>query len=178
MTVIELRWHGRGGQGAVTAAQALATAAIMEGKYAQSYPEYGAERRGAPVKAYTKISTEPILDREPVLNPNIIIVLDKSLLSIPEVLTGLKQDGYLIINSRSPVNLSGPRMVYLDATGLATKLLGKPIVNTAMLGAVARVLGDFMRIDSITAALSQYFSGKVLSINKDLVLKAYEATML
>ncbi len=178
MALIELRWHGRGGQGAVTASQALATAAIIEGRYAQSYPEYGAERRGAPVRAYTKISTDPIMDREPVINPDIIVILDKSLITIPDVLSGLKSNGYVVVNSRTPVTVNGARVVYLDATGLATKLLGKPIVNTAMLGAVARVMGDFMSIDSITAALAQYFGGKVLSINRELVLKAYEATTL
>ncbi len=120
------------------------------------------------------------MDREPVINPDIIVILDKSLLVMPDVLSGLKPNGYVVVNSRTPpVAVNGARVVYLDATGLATKLLGKPIVNTAMLGgAVARVMGDFMSIDSITAALAQYFGGKILSINRELVLKAYEATTL
>ncbi len=144
---LEVRWHGRGGQGAVTAAIAVAMAAINVGKYAMASPEFGAERRGAPVKAYNKISSKPIRSRTPILEPDIVVVLDYTL---PKdlYLAGLKPGGLLLVNTkrsiddvRKDVGRGDVRIAVVDATSIALKNIGSPIVNTAMLGAFARLTG-------------------------------------
>jgi len=152
---IEVRWHGRGGQGAVTASIVLSEAASYEGLYAQAFPEFGPERRGAPVRAYTRISKEPIRSRSPIQNPDFVVVLDSSL--SPQVfLQGLKSDGFLVINTKLPArvvssNLGLSRVVAVDATSIALRTLKAPIVNIAMLGALARVL-PIVSLESIAKA--------------------------
>jgi len=152
---IEIRWHGRGGQGAVTASIVLSGAASYEGLYAQAFPEFGPERRGAPVRAYTRISKEPIRSRSPIQNPDFVVVLDSSL--SPKVfLQGLKSDGFLVINTKLPArvvssNLGLSRVVVVDATSIALRTLKAPIVNIAMLGALARVL-PIVSLESIAKA--------------------------
>lgn len=180
----EIRWHGRGGQGAVTAAMILAKAAIYEGKYAQAFPEFGAERRGAPVKAYTKVSDKPIHSRSPILSPDTVIVLDASL---PKelYLEGLKESGILLVNTRkSPAELEktlGVRNTYkvftVDATKIALDILGLPIVNTAMVGALVRVL-SVVSIDNVVKAVHETFSGRVAERNVEAVKAAYESVVL
>lgn len=162
---IEIRWHGRGGQGAVTASIVLAEAASYEGLYAQAFPEFGPERRGAPVRAYTRLSRSPIRSRSPILNPDVVVVLDPSL--PPQVyLQGLKSDGLLVLNSKLPARevsekLGVPRVVVVDATGIALRTLKTPIVNIAMLGALARIL-EFITLDSIAkATLKTLFNVKL-----------------
>lgn len=174
MVKIEIRWHGRGGQGAVTAAQVIAYAAISKGFYAQAFPEFGPERRGAPVKAYTRISDKPIRSREPIINPNYIVVLDSSLLRFSEVLSGISGDGYVIINSstKPEINVKA-RLVWLDATNLALQVLGRPIVNTAMIGALLKVM-TLLDVDCIFKALEHFFKGKILEKNVELVKRAYD----
>ena len=152
---IEVRWHGRGGQGAVTASIVLSEAASYEGLYAQAFPEFGPERRGAPVRAYTRISKEPIRSRSPIQNPDFVVVLDSSL--SPKVfLQGLKGDGFLVINTKLPAravssNLGLSRVVVVDATSIALRTLKAPVVNIAMLGALARVL-PIVSLESIAKA--------------------------
>jgi len=187
---LEIRWHGRGGQGAVTAAEILAAAAIEEGLWAQAFPEYGAERRGAPVKAYTRISTEPILEREPILEPNIVVVLDPTL--DPRVyLHGLREDGVAIINTGKSVEevrgllrekgLREPKIVaVVNATSIAMKHLKAPIVNTAMLGAFVKAVG-IVKLDTILRLVAEKFGEKgrrVVEANIAAIREAYEATKI
>jgi len=162
---IEVRWHGRGGQGAVTASIVLSEAASYEGLYAQAFPEFGPERRGAPVRAYTRVSKEPIRSRSPVQNPDFVVVLDSSL--SPKVfLQGLRSDGFLVINTKLPArvvssNLGLSRVVVVDATSIALRTLKAPVVNIAMLGALARVL-PIVSLESIAkATLKTLFNVKL-----------------
>jgi len=163
--LLEVRWHGRGGQGAVTASTILAEAASYEGLYAQAFPEFGPERRGAPVKAYTRISRTPIRSRAPITNPDIVVVLDPSL-SPTYYLQGLKSDGFLVINSKLPARdiiskLGVSRVVVVDATGIALRTIRAPIVNVAMLGALARVV-NIVSLESIArATLKMLFNVKL-----------------
>ncbi len=170
---VSIRWHGRGGQGAVTAAQVVAVAAISKGLYAQAFPEFGPERRGAPVKAYTRLSAYPIRHREPILNPDYLVILDPSLLQIKGTLDGVREDTYLIVNASEPPSIDVKcRLVILDATSIALKTIGKPIVNTAILGALLKVL-ELVSLDDVLNALNKFFSGKLLEVNKQAVIEAY-----
>jgi pyruvate ferredoxin oxidoreductase gamma subunit len=141
---IEVRWHGRGGQGAVTASKLLAETALAEGKYFQGMPDYGAERMGAPIKACTRISPEPIKPYCQVTEPNVVVVLDTSLLGIVDVTEGLKRNGVLIVNTtlpptevRSKVNYEG-KVYTVDGTGISIEALGRNLPNIPMLAALAR----------------------------------------
>ncbi|MEN3048637.1 MAG: 2-oxoacid:acceptor oxidoreductase family protein, partial [Candidatus Caldarchaeales archaeon] len=160
--MLEIRWHGRGGQGAVTASIILAEAATIEGLYAQAFPEFGPERRGAPVRAYTRISeSEAVTVRSPVTNPDVVVVLDASLPS-QLYLSGLKENGALVINSkRDPKEVwetARRRAVVVDATGISLKALKVPIVNVAMLGALARVV-ERPSLESIAKATLKVLFG-------------------
>jgi len=147
--MIEIRIHGRGGQGAVIASKVLAAAVFHEGKYVQSFPAFGVERRGAPVMAFTRMDERPIRVRCQIYEPDHIVVLDPTLLDAVDVTAGLKDDGWVLINSeRSPSDFCLPdryRAVTVDANSIAAKYhLGPksaPIVNTAILGAFSRVSG-------------------------------------
>ncbi len=178
--MIEIRWHGRGGQGAVTASQVTAEAAIIEGKYAQAFPEFGAERRGAPVKAYTRIDEKPIYIRSPIVEPDIVVILDPSLLVSEPVLEGLKKNGWIIINSKKPVDeikktleRSDVRIAKVDADTIALQILKVPIVNTAMLGVLVKAT-RIVSLDSIIDAVSRRFSERIAKLNIEVIKKAYE----
>lgn len=145
----EVRFHGRGGQGAVTAANILALAGFYDGKYVQAFPMFGVERRGAPVAAYLRMDDDPIEIKHQIYNPDAVVVLDSSLIEQIDVTSGLKENGILIINSGkepSSYNVGNFRVYTTDATeiaiehGLGTKT--NPIVNTAILGAYCRVVGN------------------------------------
>lgn len=179
MSRIEIRWHGRGGQGAVTAAVIVAEAAIAEGKYAQAYPEFGAERRGAPVRAYTRVDINPIYTRAPIRNPDVVVVLDPSL---PKelYLEGLKSGGYLVINTKKglkevyeSIGRSDIKVAVVDATRIALETLGVPIVNTAMVGALVRVV-PIAKIETIEEVIKASFSGRLAEANISAVRRAYE----
>ncbi len=142
----KVRWHGRGGAGVVTAARLLGTgAALVEGWHAQSFPAFGPERRGAPVQAFTKISSEPIRDRSQIYDPDFVVVMDATLLSTVNVLQGLKPGGSVVVNTQVSADAlglgGGYKVSTVDATGIALKHLGVPIVNTAMLGAFCAAAG-------------------------------------
>jgi pyruvate ferredoxin oxidoreductase gamma subunit len=147
-SLIEIRWHGRGGQGAVTSAEMLAQAAISEGKYAQAFPSFGPERRGAPVQAFNRVdSREPVRIRVDILEPNHVVVLDPGLLGKVNVTSGLKDGGWVIVNTRktpkeiqSEFGIKYP-VATVDANKIAREVLGVLIVNTTMLGAVIKVTG-------------------------------------
>lgn len=170
--MIEIRLHGRGGQGAVTAATILARAAGYDDRYAQGFPAFGTERRGAPVKAFCRISDKPITIRSQVYEPDYVVVLDSSLLRLPEVTEGLKDNALLVINSKQQERIKNKSISY-DATGIALEALGKPIVNTAMLGALAGASG-LVSLESLLRAVGDVFPGKVGELNGGLVRRAYE----
>jgi len=150
---LEIVWHGRGGQGAWTASNILAQAALKEGKYVQSFPTFGPERMGAPVMAFTRISEEPIEVHCNIYEPDIVIVLDSSLLQSISVTQGLKENGKILINSsESPLKMaevlkvSRSFHVYTTpATAIAIEIIGRPVTNTAMIGALIRVSGIVKR---------------------------------
>ncbi len=180
VSVLEIRWHGRGGQGAWTASELLAKAAIQEGKYIQSFPEFGPERMGAPMRAFTRISTEPINLHCSIYTPDVVGVLDPTLLKTVSVADGLRKDGVLVINTRSSpadlrkqLNLSGCKLWTVSATDIATKILGRPITNTAMLGAVARA-SEIVELRSLEKAVTTRFPAKLAERNIAVVREAYK----
>lgn len=160
--MVEIRFHGRGGQGTVVATILLAKAFFQDGYYVQSFPLFGVERRGAPVEAYLRLDREEILIRTNVYTPDHVVVLDQTLLDGVDVTHGLKPDGWILINAPSPpANLepfSDYRLAFVDATRIALKnTLGTrthPIVNTAMMGGLARVLG-MPAMSAITEAIKE-----------------------
>ncbi|MBC7253499.1 MAG: 2-oxoacid:acceptor oxidoreductase family protein [Actinobacteria bacterium] len=144
--MIQLRIHGRGGQGVVALAEILAICAIREGKYAQAFPSFGPERRGAPVVSYCRVAEEPIYTREPVQQPDIVLVLDSTVLRVVDVLSGLKPNGKLVVNAcESPEDLAREHgcenclVATVDASGIALRNMGRDITNTAMMGALLKV---------------------------------------
>ncbi len=181
--LIEIRWHGRGGQGAVTSAELIAQAAISEGKYAQAFPSFGPERRGAPVQAFNRIdSREPVRIRADIYEPDVVVVLDPGLLSIVNVTSGLKKNGMVIINTRktasqikSEFNMKHP-VVTVNATKIAREQLGVPIVNTTMLGALIKATGAINK-ESILAPLEKRF-GRLGERNIKAMETAYKEAVI
>ncbi len=184
MTMIEIRWHGRGGQGAVTASEVIASASIMEGKYALAFPEFGAERRGAPVRAYTRVTDTPLIPRTPIERPDVVVILDRSLIK-REYVEGLKEGGLVVANTPAkPRDLLGKlglnegyRAATVDATSIALKWLKANIVNTAILGALVRSTG-VVKLDTVLEVIRSRFHGKVAEANAMAVKEAYEGTQL
>lgn len=180
--MFEIRFHGRGGQGAVTASRILALAAFEEGKYVVSFPFFGTERRGAPVTAFTRIDEEPILLKTQIYNPDMVVILDPYVLRTGGVSDGVKQDGLFIINSREDPQEFGfsQRTVTVDATSIAVSLgLGSranPIINTAMLGAFAKATG-MVTLDSVVDATMQS-SPKKPEINAKAVQQAFSSVRM
>jgi 2-oxoacid:acceptor oxidoreductase gamma subunit (pyruvate/2-ketoisovalerate family) len=177
---MEVRWHGRGGQGAWTASELLARAAVYEGKYIQSFPEFGPERMGAPVTAFTRISNEPVRIHCSVYNPDVVAVLDPTLLKTVPVAEGLNQDGVIIINSkdslveiRKSLNSDKGKVWAAPATEIAIKILGMPITNTAMLGAVARVTG-IVSLESLDRIIKERFRRDLAERNFAVAKEAYQ----
>lgn len=172
--MIEIRFHGRGGQGAVTAAEILAKAAFEDGKYCQAFPFFGAERKGAPVMAFTRIADKPIRRRYQVYNPDYVVVLDETLLEAVDVLSGLKENGKVVINSTDDIDLEKDIESYnIDATGISLDILGVPIVNTVMLGSFAAITG-VVSVDSIIKVTKETFPGRVGEKNAKAIQVAYE----
>lgn len=173
--MVEIRFHGRGGQGAVTAAAILARAAGFDDKYAQGFPAFGVERRGAPVRAFCRISEKPINTRSQIYSPDYVVVLDQSLMHLPEITDGLKPESVLIVNGKPAKTELKQKVRFYDATSLALRILGKDIVNTAMLGVFAKET-KLVDLDSIVKAIRENFSGKVLEMNIQLVKEAYNGS--
>lgn len=179
----EVRFHGRGGQGAVMAAQALASAAFEEGNYAVAFPYFGAERRGAPVLAFTRVDEKKIYSKTQIYNPDFIVVLDDKLTGIIDVADGLKEDGMAIINyagNPEEIKLSKPmKCATVDATTVALDVLGQPITNTAILGAFAKATG-LVSIDSIEKGILDIFGNRIgmrlAEKNAKAARAAYEVT--
>lgn len=180
--MIEIRWHGRGGQGAVTSVELLALAAIEEGKYAQGFPAFGPERRGAPVMAYNRVSEKPIKIRSGIYHPDVVVVLDPSLVGLVNVTDGLKPDGLLIINTSKPAENLREQLKYtgklatVDATHIAREELGVPIANTTMLGAVMKAT-KVLKLESLDEPIEERF-GKIAYKNKNALKRAYKDVKL
>ncbi|MBW9222497.1 pyruvate ferredoxin oxidoreductase subunit gamma [Methanothermococcus sp. SCGC AD-155-C09] len=170
--MIEIRFHGRGGQGAVTAAQILATSAFYDGKYSQGFPFFGVERRGAPVMAFTRIDDKKIILRSQIYNPDYVVVQDAGLLSAVNVVEGLKKDGTVVVNTTEEDMDLGFKTYTIDATGIALDILGVPIVNTTMLGAFIGAT-DIVSIDSVKKAILNTFKGKLGEKNAKAAEVAY-----
>lgn len=172
--MIEIRFHGRGGQGAVTAAEILAKAAFEDGKYCQAFPFFGVERRGAPVMAFSRIDDKPITKRYQVYKPDYVIVLDEGLLEVVDVFAGLKQEGTVIINTINGLDLKeGIDVHSIDATGIALDKLGVPIVNTVMLGAFAGATNE-VSLDSLLKIIKETFPGKIGEKNAEATKVAFD----
>ncbi len=174
----EYRFHGRGGQGAVTAARLLVGAAHREGRYGQAFPHFGAERRGAPVVAFARISDRPIRVHEQVREPDVVVVLDPTLFKLVNVLEGLREDGVLVVNSKEDPGIQGPYKVFIvDATGIALSLglrvAGWPVVNTSILGAVVKATGS-VSLDSVVDEIKSNWPGRMGEANAQAAKLAYE----
>lgn len=175
----EIRFHGRGGQGAVTAANILAVAAFYDGKHCQAFPFFGVERRGAPVMAFARISDRFIRQRSQIYEPDYIVVQDATLLDTIDVAQGLKADGKVIINTekkKEELNLNTVASVYtVNATKIALDVLGVPIVNTAMLGFFASATRE-VTFDSLKKAIKKRFPEKLAAKNVSAVEAAYNSS--
>jgi len=176
--MIETRFHGRGGQGAVTSAELLALAAIQEGKFAQAFPSFGPERRGAPVLAFSRVSETQIRVRSQIYEPDVVLVLDSSLLEIIDVTEGLKPGGILVVNTNLSVkelserfHFSG-KLAAVDASHIARECLGRPITNTTMLGALLRATG-IVDLKSMDDPLKHRF-GVIAAKNQNAMKQAFE----
>ncbi|MFA4935100.1 MAG: pyruvate ferredoxin oxidoreductase subunit gamma [Candidatus Methanoperedens sp.] len=173
----EIRIHGRGGQGSVTAAELLAVAAFEDGKYSQAFPAFGVERRGAPVTAFVRLDDKPIRLRSQIYEPDYVIVQDVTLVDVVNVAAGTKPDGFILINTeKNPesftLDTKAP-IKTLDATKLAMEIIGKPIVNTILVGAFAGVSG-LIKPESIKNAVMERFPGKVGEKNAAAIQAAYD----
>ncbi|MBN1794396.1 MAG: 2-oxoacid:acceptor oxidoreductase family protein [Candidatus Omnitrophica bacterium] len=144
----EIRWHGRGGQGVVTASKVVAEAALSAGKYIQAFPEYGPERMGAPIRSFTRIGEKPIRIHSQVTNPGIVVVLDPTLLGVVDLIEGLPDNGIFLMNTpkapreiRTALNYSKGRVFTVNATQIALDKFGRNIPNTPMVGALVKASG-------------------------------------
>ena len=180
----EIRWHGRGGQGAVTAAKMVAELALGQKKYFQAFPEYGPERSGAPIVAFTRVSDAPIQIYAGIEHPQIVVVLDPSLLSVIDVTKGAPADAIVLVNSemspaelRKHYHLKGFRYFTIAATRIAVETIKRPIPNTPMVGALTRITGLFP-IDEVVAFLradfGKKFPPKVVEGNINAITRSYE----
>ena len=176
--MLEIRIHGRGGQGNVVAAYLLASAAIEQGQYAQAFPSFGAERRGAPVSAFVRIHSQPIQRRCQILAPDYLIIQDDALLQVSGVLDGLKPQGGALINSTQTATVlaqaTGVNIIPLAATQLAQTWLGRPVPNTALLAAFL-TLTQILPLTALESVLAKRFKGKVLEQNIQLIHQAAQA---
>lgn len=168
----EVRIHGRGGQGNVRAAYMLAQAGFEDGRFAQAFPSFGPERRGAPVAAYVRIADRPIRRRCQVLKPTFLIIQDDGLLHAPGTLEGLLPGGAILINSAKQARElplpSGPAAITLPATAIASEILGKPIPNSALIAAFISLSG-LLTLEALERALAHQFTGTTLERNVKLI---------
>ena len=180
----EIRWHGRGGQGAKTAAFLLAESLIEQGKYAQGFPDYAPERMGAPIRGYNRISDEPVRLHCDVKHPGIVVVLDPTLIDVGGITDGLLPEGIVLVNTPEPpdvmrqrLGLKGGSVYTIDATGIAMKEIGRSIPNSPMVGALLKVtaLAD---MDSMASIVAKKFEGKfnrqMIDGNINAMKRAYE----
>jgi pyruvate ferredoxin oxidoreductase gamma subunit len=168
--MFQVRFHGRGGQGVVTAAEMLSVAAFTEGRYAQAFPSFGSERMGAPVVSYCRIDDHPIRTREPVMAPDALIIQDVTLIHQVDLFAGLSSNGYVLVNTLQRFDELGfgeffsqfhrDRLLTCPATEFAIEQLGRPLPNAALLGGFAALTGE-ITLDAIDSAIRGRFSGAV-----------------
>lgn len=182
---VEIRWHGRGGQGTVTAAKVLADACLAGGRHVQAFPEYGPERSGAPLKAYNRISFRELRMHCPVLEPQVVSVVDASLLDSVDVAEGATEDAVFIVNTaKEPQEIRaklkakpGQKVFTIDATKIAMESIGRPFPNSPMLGAVCRVTGlvslDHL-LEDVRKSFGKKFPQKVIDGNLEATRRGYE----
>ena len=175
--MIEIRIHGRGGQGNVAAAELLSIAAFKDGKFAQAFPSFGAERIGAPVQAFVRIDDKKIRTREEVRTPDYLIVQDSFLIGAVSVLDGIKPDGLILVNSdEAPEDLNiktTARVETIPATEIALEIIGRPIPNAIMIGAFCSITG-LVSIDAVQEAIMEKFPGRVGENNVAALERAVE----
>ena len=179
----EVRIHGRGGQGVVTAAELLSVAGFAEGRHAQAFPSFGSERTGAPVVAFCRFADSAIRTREPVSHPDALVIQDATLLHQVDVFSGLRPDGYVLINTTRSFRELGleeliarhraDRLVTVPATDLAREHTGRPVPNAALLGGFAALTGE-VSIDSVTSAIRDRFAGAIATGNAAAARAAYD----
>lgn len=184
--MFQIRLHGRGGQGVVTAAEMLSIAGFIEGKHAQAFPSFGSERTGAPVVSFCRLDEKEIRRREPILEPDCLIIQDPTLFHALDVFQGLKPDGYVLINSlkdwhelgitEKVAHLPEGHVVGVNATGLARKYVGRPVPNAALLGAFAAEAGQ-ISLESVEKAIAAKFDGTVAEGNISAARAAYAAAL-
>ena len=182
--MLEIRWHGRGGQGAKTAAMLFAETAIEEGKYGQGFPDYGPERMGAPLRGFTRVSNQPIIIHSSIEEPLVVVVLDQTLLNSVNIVEGVPSDGIIIVNThltpkqiREKLKISDKKIFTVNATQIALDTIGKPIPNTVMLGALIKITGIFDINDmekNITTKFNKKFGEKIAAGNVKAIKKAFE----
>jgi len=182
MGMLQVRIHGRGGQGVVTATEMLSVAAFEEGRHAQAFPSFGSERTGAPVVAFCRIDDKEIRTREPIMYPDVLIIQDPSLLHQVDVFSGIKEEGYILINTNKNFEelgiaefMSGRNKEHLctvAATDISLKHLGRPVPNVPLLGGFA-ALSKKINLDSVKKAIKTKFSGKVAEGNIMAATEAY-----
>ncbi len=179
--MLQIRLHGRGGQGVVTAAEMLSLAAFLEGHFAQAFPSFGSERTGAPVVAYARIDDKDIRTHEPILKPNAVVVQDRTLLSALDVFAGLTEDGYAIINSADDPKVIVPELVErlpkghvltVPATDFAMQKIGRPLPGAPMLAALAAATNVF-DLNSVQKSFQTRYPGKVGDANAETAALAY-----
>jgi pyruvate ferredoxin oxidoreductase gamma subunit len=180
--VVQVRLHGRGGQGVVTAAEILSVAAFLEGKFAQAFPSFGSERMGAPVASYCRIDDKPIRSREPVIQPDVIIIQDPTLLHDARTLEGLAPNGYMLLNSSRPLeqvrtcsqwgNIPLGHLCTIPATEIAQHHLNRPLPNSSLLGGLA-ALTSLVQLESISAAIRSKFAGTIGERNAAAAAEAF-----
>lgn len=180
--MFEVRIHGRGGQGVVTAAEMLSVAAFLEGRHAQAFPSFGSERMGAPVVAFCRITDKEIRLREPVMEPDAILIQDPTLLHQVDVFAGLKQAGYVLLNTNRSFEALGlsdfisgrpaERLCTIAATEISLKHIGRPIPNVPLIAGFAALSG-LIRLESVHKAIAEKFSGKVADGNIAAATEAY-----
>lgn len=181
--MLQIRIHGRGGQGVVTAAEMLALAGFMEKHHAQAFPSFGSERTGAPVVAFARLASHEIRVREPVLEPNVVLVQDRTLLDSVNVFEGLQPDGYVLINTDKTIaglglselaaRLPKGHCMTVPATRFALEKIGRPLPGAGMLAGMAAMTG-MMKLDSVIAAYNEKFSGRIALANAEVAKLAFD----
>ena len=170
--MFEVRVHGRGGQGVVTAAELLSVAAFSEGRHAQAFPSFGSERTGAPVVAFCRISDREIRTHAPILRPDAVIVQDATLLGALPILDGLRPEGFVLVNSTKDITLDAGNVFVVPATEIALELVGRPVPNAALLGGFAAVSG-VVSLEAVSAAIRDRFAGAVAEANVAAAERAF-----
>ncbi|MFW9805400.1 MAG: 2-oxoacid:acceptor oxidoreductase family protein [Candidatus Thorarchaeota archaeon] len=176
--ITEFRWHGRGGQGVVTSNQMLGKAALAEGNYIQAFPEFGPERTGAPVRAFLRISKEPIQVYAQVYHPDVVVCIDPTLLDVVNPAEGLKEDGILVVNSdkepqaiRDKLGFKSGKVVTVDASSIAMEVMGRPFYNMPTMAAAVKATG-VVAVETVIKEVLERYPGKVGDLNKVAIERA------